>query len=164
MLKNTDIKVNNLIASGTIFDKEVPLIGKVLSIGNDEQEFEQVYCECEESFEWFFKDNYCGVPILGNENILIDLGFKKYESIIEPSYSYKLEDINEYDDILKKQHIHYKEISLMFCNDKGKGEYYVFIREGTTNDRLEDSIITISREYRFIHQVQNLLDSFLIKI
>jgi hypothetical protein len=38
-------------------------LGRVLQIGSLDQEFEQVYCECDESFEWFFRDNYFGVPM-----------------------------------------------------------------------------------------------------
>jgi hypothetical protein len=51
MLKNSDIKVNNFIATGKEYNHSTSIIGKVLSIGNDDQEFEQVYCECEEAFE-----------------------------------------------------------------------------------------------------------------
>ena len=74
MLTNKQIRVGNIIASGVEF-KTTSCIGKVLSIGNDEQEFEQVYCEENEAFSWFFKDSYCGIPI--NENILKFLGFEQ---------------------------------------------------------------------------------------
>lgn len=62
ILTNDKIQVGNVIASGKVFT-DTSVIGKVLEIGNDECEHEQVHCECEESFEWFFKDDYCGVPI-----------------------------------------------------------------------------------------------------
>jgi hypothetical protein len=47
----TELKIGNYIASGNVF-KETSTIGKVLEIGNEDREFEQIYCECEESFEW----------------------------------------------------------------------------------------------------------------
>ena len=88
MLKNSDLQVNNIISSGTIF-KDTSIIGKVLSIGNDEQEFEQIYCECSESFDWFFRDNYCGVPIQGE--YLEKVGFERailgYLKKIKVTYS-----------------------------------------------------------------------------
>jgi hypothetical protein len=63
-----DIRVGNYIMSGNNgkFTKDVSIIGKVLEIGNEDREFEQIYCECEESFEWFFKDNYFSIPLSGD--------------------------------------------------------------------------------------------------
>jgi len=75
-MKSNELKKGNWIASGTEF-KETSAIGKVLSIGNDGCEFEQLEVECEESFEWFWKDNYCGIPI--TEDILPKIGFEFYD-------------------------------------------------------------------------------------
>lgn len=71
-----ELRIGNIIISGNNgrFDSDGS-IGKVLEIGNADREFEQVYCECDESFEWFFKNNYFGVPI--TEEWLLKLGFYK---------------------------------------------------------------------------------------
>lgn len=58
------LMLGNIIQSGnngTYIDSGT--VGVVLQIGQLDQEFEQVYCECEESFDWFFRDNYFGVPL-----------------------------------------------------------------------------------------------------
>jgi len=55
--------IGSYIANGKIYNPQTSAIGKVLEIGNEEREFEQIYCECNESFDWFFKDNYCGIPL-----------------------------------------------------------------------------------------------------
>lgn len=162
MLNNKQIRIGNIIGTGVEFNEETSNIGTVLSIGNDEQEFEQVYCECEESFEWFFKDNYCGVPL--NKDRFLDLGFTYHENLIQDSFSYTLVDYKSFDTIVNKDMFHFKQLSLSLCNDRGKGEYYVFIREGDTDKRHEDDIITLNRNYRFVHQVQNLLSDLLIEI
>lgn len=73
MIQVNELRVGNWIASGKSFTN-TSTIGKVLEIGNVEREFEQIYCECEESFEWFFKDNYCGIPL--TPEILEKAGFK----------------------------------------------------------------------------------------
>jgi len=41
------------------------------------------------------------------------------------------------------------KISLMLCNDKGKGEFYVMIQQ-------EDEVVSIPRRMFFIHEWQNL--------
>lgn len=70
-----EIRIGNIIISGNNGKYyEDGIIGKVLEIGNDEREFEQIYCECEESFEWFFKDNYFSIPL--TKEWLLKLGFK----------------------------------------------------------------------------------------
>ena len=59
-----ELMLGNIIQSGNNGKYvEEGTIGRVLQIGALDQEFEQVYCECSESFEWFFKDNYFGVPM-----------------------------------------------------------------------------------------------------
>lgn len=70
----TELRIGNWIASGEKFN-DTSTIGKVLEIGNEERDFEQIYCECLESFEWFFKDNYCGIPL--TEELLLKCGFEK---------------------------------------------------------------------------------------
>lgn len=79
-LDNKSIRVGNLIQCIPSIrisqdENDYGTIGKVLEIGNDEREFEQIYCECSESFEWFFKDSYCGIPL--SEKFLKILGLQK---------------------------------------------------------------------------------------
>ncbi len=75
MLTSDKIRIGNLIASGA--NPENPktwVIGKVLSISSLDTEFEQIEVETEESFEWFFKDNYFSIPL--TTEWLLKLGFK----------------------------------------------------------------------------------------
>lgn len=79
-MKNSELRIGNLIQCIPSMRKsqdenDYGTIGRVLEIGNDEREFEQIYCECSESFEWFFKDEYCGIPL--SEKLLIIFGFVK---------------------------------------------------------------------------------------
>jgi len=76
---NSDIRINNLIASGKEFS-DISTIGLVRSIGNDDVDFEQIEIECEDSFEWLFKDNYCGVPVKGC--LLEHTGFNKHDALL----------------------------------------------------------------------------------
>jgi len=96
------------------------------------------------------------IPIPLSEEWLLKLGGKKIESVIEPSFSFVLQDEKIPDPILGGCLYKYKEISLMLCNDTGKGEYYAFIREGTTTDRQKDDIVCLTRELNFVHSFQNL--------
>ncbi len=83
-MKANELRIGNFVASGVSYSK-TSSIGKVLEIGNLEREFEQIYCECEESFDWFFKDNYCGIPL--TEEWLLKFGFdKKDKSYIKNSF------------------------------------------------------------------------------
>jgi hypothetical protein len=101
-------------------------------------------------------------PITGTG--LIKIGLRENTHLIQVSYSYILDNYKAFDDILKKDIFHYKEISLSLCNDTGKNEYYVFIREGDTNKRHEDVIITLSRNYQYIEQVQTLINALQIEV
>jgi len=77
-MKANELRIGNYIANGVegIFKSDIMSIGKVLEIGNEGRKFEQIYCECEESLEWFFKDLYCGIPI--TEKWLLNFGFEQY--------------------------------------------------------------------------------------
>lgn len=83
----SEIRIGNYIQSGNngVFAGD-GTHGKVLSINQEEVDFEQVYCECEESYDWFFKDNYFGIPL--TEELLIKL-----------SYDLADDDTYTYDDI-----------------------------------------------------------------
>jgi hypothetical protein len=80
-MKNSDIRIGNYIGGGLEYDidEEFPLgfWHKVRSIGNEDQEFEQIECETSESFEWVFKDNWCGIPL--TETWLKAFGFDNKE-------------------------------------------------------------------------------------
>jgi len=85
---NTELRIGNFIFRGKNNkpDDEYPLgfWHKVRSIGNEDQEFEQIECEAEESFEWVFKDNWEGIPLC--ENWLFALGFEKTEDLGDMIY------------------------------------------------------------------------------
>ena len=66
--------------------------GRVLSIGSLEQEFEQIYCECEESFEWYFTNGYEGIPL--TEKWLLKFGLTKTNG-----GNFSCEDICVYDNL-----------------------------------------------------------------
>lgn len=143
MLKNSEIKVNNFIASGNKYEHNTSVIGKVLSIGNAEQEFEQVYCECEESFEWFFRNNYCGIPI--TFDILVDYcGFSK------PMIgSYKR---------VKTTFAHWESIELSENND-APGLWYVSFRQGdyeAKNELHKNDFVFLRRDVKYVHELQNI--------
>jgi hypothetical protein len=139
MLKNTDIKVGNWIGSGVKFE-DTSLIGNVLEIGNDDREFEQVWCQCDESFEWFFKDNYCGIPITNDWHILlggVKNGFNSYEY-----------DISRFES---------GELKLSFSGD------YLIITEFDKDKKIPNDLIVlwnkdIKKEF-YVHEFQNLYKS-----
>ena len=141
LLKNSDIRVGNIIQTG---NNGVPHvngygeIGKVLSIGNDEQEFEQVYCECSESFEWFFKDNYFGIPL--NDEWHKKCGVEKNKFL---EYVY---DISRFC----KKGI----TQLVFSGD------YLYLRESESPNGIPSDLIClwnkdVNKEF-YVHEFQNL--------
>ena len=85
-MKATELRIGNYITSGVngIFNKDLMNTGRVLEIGLIDKKFEQIYCECEESFEWFFKDNYFGIPL--TEEWWFKFGFRKHPNDI-PTYA-----------------------------------------------------------------------------
>jgi len=73
-MKASEIRIGNLIASsGNKEDIETWVIGEVISISSLDSEFEQIEVETAESIEWFFKDNYFGIPL--TEEWLLKFGF-----------------------------------------------------------------------------------------
>jgi len=138
MLKNTDIRIGNIIANGIEY-KDTSVIGKVLSIGNDEDENEQILCECSESFEWFFKDNYCGVPLTGEWHE--KFGAEK-NGFLEYIY-----DISRFKN---------SDLFLVFSGD------YLYIREYGEINRIKvptDLICLWNKDLKkefYVHEFQNL--------
>ena len=143
MLTNADIKVKNFIATGKEYNHSTAVIGKVLSIGNVDQEFEQVYCECEESFEWFFKDSYCGIPI--TFDILVNYcGFEK--PIIGSLKRVKTTFAN------------WESIELSENND-APGLWYFSFRQGdyeAKNQLHKNDFVFLRRDIKYVHELQNL--------
>lgn len=146
MLKNSDLRVGNYIQEGNngkYYNDGT--FGKVLEIGNDEREFEQIYCECEESFDWFFKDNYFGIEL--TEDWLIKFEFEKVNSLLTTTYQKSI-SWSKSD---------YKVISINIDN----GNQYVYIRHGGLNaDRTKDDLICIFNGdvngKLYVHYIQNL--------
>jgi len=82
------------------------------------------------------------MTILTHE-ILDAMGFRCLMQ--DNSYSIELEN-NHFPKSDEIPEIYsYREISVSKCNDKGKGEWYVFLREGETFRRSEDEIVTLTR-------------------
>lgn len=93
------------------------------------------------------------------EEGLINLGFIKHLSMIQDSFSLVFHDICDDDPFIPdRKYYYHKELSLSVCNDKGKGEYYVFIREGNTEKRCDDDIITITRNMLYIEDLTKLIE------
>lgn len=123
-MKNSEIRVGNLIqcipsSRKSQDENDYGIIGKVLSIGNDDVEFEQIECECSESFEWFFKDDYTGIPlsekwlrvlglqeIIGKENIW-EIGRLRISYVKTLSMCYLIEEDTEKCHYIKNiQYVH----------------------------------------------------------
>jgi len=91
-------------------------------------------------------------------DILLQKGFIERPSLIQHSYELILINTDEEDPFIPgARSITYKSISLTECNDKGKGEYYVFIREGSTGQRHEDEVITITRNMLYVDDLIKLI-------
>jgi hypothetical protein len=74
-MKAQELRIGNYIASsGNKENVETWLIGKVNSISSLSSLFEQIEVETDESFEWFFRDNYFGIPL--TEEWLLKFGFE----------------------------------------------------------------------------------------
>jgi hypothetical protein len=130
VLKASDLRLNNYIQSGNngkyISDG---IVGKILEIGNEERVFEQIYCECEESFDWFFKDNYFGIPL--TEQWILKLGFTwsiPHQAHYKEGFDYVIDFYETYPNV---------DGCLAFINK---------------NHRSGDKLITV----KFVHELQNL--------
>ena len=119
-MKANELRIGNLIASGVKYN-DTSVVGKVLSIGLEECAFEQIYCECPESFEWFFKDNYCGIPL--TPEILEKCGFKKrrdgeylYSIDLDKHISIVVNKDNFFPMLLQDAEFSGGELNVYFCN------------------------------------------------
>lgn len=134
MLTAKDIRVGNFICNGLKYDEYG--VGEVLEVGNEDREFEQIYCMCSESFEWFFKDNYCGIPL--NDEWFKKLNFKK-------TISFYIEIDEE------------KLLEFAYNNDNSTNQYYAYFRNKNKNG--EDDFVLLRKNIKFVHEVQNLYHS-----
>jgi hypothetical protein len=75
-MKSSELRIGNFIASRKEFS-DISTIGEVHSISSLDAQFEQLEVETDEDFTWFFKDNYCGIPL--TEEWLLKFGFKLTE-------------------------------------------------------------------------------------
>lgn len=92
-----------------------------------------------------------GIPL--TEEWLLKLGFeKKQHHLID----LVVKVISEVESPQDKSSVIFKEVALSVCNDKGKGEYYFFMKQGNRNDEFDNSIVTITSDMRYVHQLQNL--------
>lgn len=66
MKKHEELRVGNYIFNGAEdedYDETLGHWHQVRSIGNEDQEFEQIETETDQSFEWVFRDNWRGIPL-----------------------------------------------------------------------------------------------------
>lgn len=113
-MNTAELRIGNYISACQEYDIDADQpLGywyRVRSIGNEDQEFEQIEAETSESFEWIFKDNWYGIPItvewllkFGFERKGEALSFSKEQHtvIIWPTgtISYEYNDIELLDNI-----------------------------------------------------------------
>lgn len=138
-LKNHQIRVNNHIES-----LNFNVIGKVLQIGNNDQDFEQVWCECSESFEWFFSDNYKGIPL--TDKILADI------------LKFNKTPLGGFAKEIKVTFAKQESIELS-KNSDAEGLWYVGFRQGdneTTNTLHNNDFVFLRRDLKYLHELENL--------
>ena len=137
-IQTNELRIGNLIASDIRYNS-TSIIGKVLEIGNNEREFEQIYCECAESFEWFFKNSYCGIPLTAKW--LIKFGFihvrgNIYKKIIHQMGTTELKALAVYLD---------------------ENNYCVALVDYYTG---KEKTELLHLDYQFVHSLQNLYYMF----
>lgn len=139
MKKHEELRVGNYIFNGkTPHDPEpdYPLgfWHRVRSIGNEDQEFEQIESETEGSTGWIFRDNWCGIPL--SEEWLRALGGERYSKNEDGTrFSYQIEHGGK-----------------VFTISNMTGHW----RFGLSGVVLLDS----DPAFQFVHHLQNLCQSF----
>ena len=129
-MKASEIRIGNLIASsGNKEDIETWVIGEVISISSLDSEFEQIEVETAESIEWFFKDNYFGIPL--TEEWLLKFGFEREYELRKTVYY-----MNNYSIIL-----------WVYKNGR------IDLRIGGIDFKDKDVRF---KKYQYVHQLQNL--------
>lgn len=82
-------------------------------------------------------------------------GFILRPNLIQDSYEFIIDDENGVCTFTNSPFFNYKAMSASWCNDKGQGEYYLFLRQGSTDKRHEDEVVTLTRELLY---EQDLID------
>lgn len=148
-LTNKDIRVGNYITpgnNGVFRDDHLIYPVKVLEIGNDEREFEQIYCEDEGSFEWLFKGNYFGLPL--REDILLRMGFVKDEPAGPGWYVFKYVAFeNSGDSVVEKYLKHTVKIHINLNS----------FRANISNEDEDGLGASLKGKIEYVHQLQNLI-------
>jgi hypothetical protein len=147
-LKNKDLRVGNYIMSGNNGKfQEGGSIGRVLEIGNEDREFEQIYCECSESFDWFFRDNYFGVPI--KPNVLEKMGFKPDKDGFS-WYCMEYEAFEDPDDELREMYL--RHTVKIWINTES-------LECCITNTTEDEFGASTKQKIEYVHKLQNLIFS-----
>ena len=64
-----------------------------------------------------------------------------------------------YIELHHANHSKYKGISVSYNNDDHRNQYYVFYREGDSDDRCDDQIVVLRNDLMFVHELQNIYHS-----
>lgn len=90
--------------------------------------------------------------------ILENLGFILVPNLIQSSYMLILKDESELvGPIFGDSYYDFKALSVAVCNDKGLGEYYLFIRDGSTANRAEDEVICLTRNLLYEEDLKKFI-------
>lgn len=93
-----------------------------------------------------------------NPDIFKELNFIHRPNLIQDSYEFIIEDTVYESEFLGDSKVyHYKSMSVSWCNDKGLGEYYLFLREGSTDKRHEDEVVTLTRELLYEDDLKDFI-------
>lgn len=80
------------------------------------------------------------------EEVLKTLGFVFVSNLIQNSWMLILKNEKIESEMFDTKTLYnFRAISVAECNDKGLGEYYLFLREGDTDKRHEDIVISLTR-------------------
>lgn len=97
----------------------------------------------------FIKSSIDLLPIKLTPEILEKSGFKIFTpnyNILPTSYSLDVKRFEKW----------YTQISIAECNDKGLGEFYLFLKQGQDdNNPGQDDIISLTSELLYVHELQN---------
>jgi len=139
MIQPQDLRVGNYIYNNEGAITKVALLGADLVMVDDSKKVIEKNC----------------APIPLTDEWFIKLGFTKVHTLIQDSYELVLIDEVYVCEFTNLTTYSYKSISASMCNDKGLGEYYLFIRQGSTNKRHQDDIVSSSRNLLYVHTLQN---------
>jgi hypothetical protein len=122
------MKAKNLKIGNLFIDEKTKTIIKVIGLT------EEII-----TFSGHFKNDWQAKPIPLTEEWLLKTQCHVNETGLAKYFNYGLND--------------YTKVTLMMCNDKGKGEFYVMIHQ-------EDEVVSIPKRMFFVHDWQNLFFAF----